>query len=125
MHDILLLIASHSDSSDYLEITETNNPLLSFTSDPKTHRQCFNITINDDAVSEYTENFFLSLTLDANYSVPVIIHPPISQVDIKDDDRKLLLVVNIIIVDHYDLDFVQLFLLDLRRHSFLSMKMLA
>ena len=124
MHDVLLLVASHSDSSDYLEITETNNPLLPFTSDPSTHRQCFDVTIIDDAVSENTENFSLSLTLNANYSVPVTIRPAVSNVEIKDDDGKLLHVVNIL-ADHYDLDFVQLFLLDLRTHPFLSMKMLA
>lgn len=97
---------------------------MPFTSDPSTHRQCFNVTIIDDAVSENTENFFLFLTLNANYSEPVNVYPNISLVDIKDDDCKLLHVLNTI-VDHNYPGFVQLFLLDLRTHSFLSMKTLA
>lgn len=102
MYDNLLLVSSHPDSSDYLEITKTNNPpLLLFTSDSSTHRQCFNVTIIDDAVSENTENFFLSLTLDGNSSVPVVIYPHESKVDIKDDDCKLLHVVTIV-GDHYN-----------------------
>ena len=59
---------------------------MAFTSDPSTHRQCFNITITDDLVLEDTERFFLGLTLAEGSTVPVNISPNRSDVDIVDDD---------------------------------------
>ena len=73
-------------ATDYVEITASNNPLVAFTSDPSTHRQCFNVTITDDEALEDTENFFLNLTLGENSTVPVVILPDSTQVDINDDD---------------------------------------
>ena len=60
---------------------------MAFTSDPSTHRQCFNVTITDDLVLEDTERFSLTLTLtDGN--VPVVVDPDVSEVEIVDDDSK-------------------------------------
>ena len=61
---------------------------MSFTSDPSTHRQCFNVTIVDDEALEDTENFFLNLTLAGNSTVPIIINPDMSEVEITDNDGK-------------------------------------
>ena len=78
----------NTDIDDYVEIVNDSNPLVPFTSDPSTHKQCFGITILDDYALEDTEDFFLSLFLAENSSVPVVVDPPISEVDIVDDDRK-------------------------------------
>ena len=75
-----------SDSSDYNEFTPFNNPLVAFTSDPSTHRQCFNVTITDDLVLEDTERFSLTLTLADGSNVPVVVDPDVSEVEIIDDD---------------------------------------
>jgi hypothetical protein len=77
---------ARADSSDFGRITGSNNPLVAFTSDPSTHRQCFNVTIIDDEALEDTENFFLDLTLDANRTVPVVVSPDSAQVNIIDND---------------------------------------
>ena len=61
---------------------------MAFTSDPSTHRQCFNVTITDDLVLEDTERFLLSLVLAEGSTIPVNISPNISHVDIVDDDCK-------------------------------------
>ena len=83
-----LSFPSCSDGADYDEITASNNPLVPFTSDPSTHRQCFNVTIIDDGALEDTENFFLSLSLIEGSSIPVIVSPDISEVEIIDGDGK-------------------------------------
>ena len=70
---------------DYVEFTSSNNPLMAFTSDPSTHRQCFEVNIIDDEVLENTERFSLSLGL-AQGNIPVIVSPDISEVEILDDD---------------------------------------
>ena len=75
-----------SDASDYDEFTSSTNPLMAFTSDPSTHRQCFNVSIVDDRALEDTEKFSLSLSLAGGFTVPVIIVPDSSEVEIKDDD---------------------------------------
>ena len=75
-----------TDFDDYIEITNDSNPLVPFTSDPSTHRQCFNVTILDDDALEDTEDFFLSLSLAGNTSLPVVVDPAISEVDITDED---------------------------------------
>ena len=77
---------SHSDGTDYIELTSSNNPLVPFTSDPSTHRQCFNVTIIDDGALEDIENFLLSLTLSEDSTIPVDISPSISEVNIIDND---------------------------------------
>ena len=84
---------TYADSSDFGQITNANNPLVAFTSDPSTHRQCFNVNITDDLILEDTENFFLNLTLDANYTIPVVIFPDSAQVNIIDDDGKKITIL--------------------------------
>jgi hypothetical protein len=59
---------------------------VAFTSDPSTHRQCFNVNITDDSAVENTERFNLSLTLVDGFNVPVIVDPDISEVEIIDND---------------------------------------
>ena len=61
---------------------------MAFTSDPSTHRQCFNVNITDDLVLEDTERFSLTLTL-ADGNVPVVVDPDVSEVEIIDDDGVL------------------------------------
>ena len=60
---------------------------MPFTSDPSTHRQCFNVTIINDQVLEDTETFSLVLTSEDS-NVPVMIIPDESEVDITDSDGK-------------------------------------
>ena len=74
------------DGTDYAEITSSNNPLVAFTSDPSTHRQCFNVNITDDKALEDTERFSLSLDLVAGANIPVVVSPDISEVNILDND---------------------------------------
>ena len=59
---------------------------MAFTSDPSTHRQCFNVTITDDEALEDTERFRLRLDLVPGGNIPVVVSPDISAVDILDDD---------------------------------------
>ncbi len=59
---------------------------MAFTSDPSTHRQCFNVTIIDDSAVENAERFNLSLILVDGFNVPVIVDPDISEVEIIDND---------------------------------------
>ena len=77
---------TYSDSSDYDEFTSFNNPLVAFTSDPSTHRQCFNVTIIDDDAVEISERFNLSLNLAGGFNIPVIVDPDTSEVEIIDND---------------------------------------
>ena len=70
---------------DYVEITSSTNPLVPFTSDPSTHRQCFKVDIIDDEALEDTEMFSLNLDL-AGGNIPVTVSPDISEVEILDDD---------------------------------------
>lgn len=71
-----------------MEIVNDSNPLVPFTPDPSTHTQCFSVTIIDDDALEVTEDFFLNMLLAGNSSVPVFVDPPVSEVDIVDDDSK-------------------------------------
>ena len=80
------MIVTYSDSSDYLELNSSNNPLVAFTSDPSTHRQCFNVTIINDSAVEISERFNLSLTLADGFDIPVIVDPDTSEVEIIDND---------------------------------------
>ena len=59
---------------------------MAFTSDPSTHRQCFNVNITDDLALEDTERFSLTLTLADGSNVPVVVDPDVSEVEIIDDD---------------------------------------
>ena len=81
-----LSINFNIDALDYVEITSTNNPLAPFTSDPSTHRQCFNVTIIDDGAIENSEDFFLNLTLAGNSTIPVMVTPDTSRMEIIDRD---------------------------------------
>ena len=76
----------NSDQNDYDEFTSSNNPLVAFTSDPSTHRQCFNINITDDSAVESSETFNLSLSLVDGSNVPVLVDPDTSEVEIIDND---------------------------------------
>ena len=90
-----------SDPSDYDEFTSSNNPLVSFTSDPSTHRQCFAVNITDDEALEDTERFSLTLTLADGSNVPVLVSPDVSEVEITDDDgTHCLRIVKILITHH-------------------------
>ena len=77
-----------SGVADYIQIDASNNPLVSFTSDPTTHRQCFNVTIVADGMLEATETFTLNLTLVEGSTVPVVVDPDTSVVEITDVDCK-------------------------------------
>ena len=81
-------LISYSDETDFVKLASSNNPLVPFTSDPSTHRQCFNVTIIDDGALEDTERFSLSLSLVGGANVPVVVEPDISEVEIVDRDRK-------------------------------------
>ena len=59
---------------------------MAFTSDPSTHRQCFDVNITDDEALEDTERFSLRLSLAGVPTVPVEVRPDVSEVDIIDDD---------------------------------------
>ena len=61
---------------------------MAFTSDPSTHRQCFNVNITDDLVLEDTERFNLRLSLANGATVPVEVIPDLSEVEIQDEDGK-------------------------------------
>ena len=80
---------SDTDTTDYIQITASNNPLVPFTSDPSTHRQCFNVTIIEDGALEDTEIFSLNLTLVGGSTVPVVVDPDTSVVEIIDRDGEL------------------------------------
>ena len=77
-----------ADSTDFVEISSSNNPLVRFTSDPSTHRQCFNVSIIDDEIIEDTESFALNLTLAGGSTNAVVIAPHISVVEITDEDSE-------------------------------------
>ena len=83
-----------------MEIDTSNNPLEAFTSDPSTHRQCFNVTIIDDRALEDTENFSFELILAGGITggpnVPVIVQPDVSIVEIIDNDCKIYTFVLIV-----------------------------
>ena len=61
---------------------------MAFTSDPSTHRQCFNVNITDDLILEDTERFNLRLSLADGATVPVEVIPDSSEVEIQDEDGK-------------------------------------
>ena len=84
----LIFFFFYSDENDYGEFTSSNNPLVAFTSDPSTHRQCFEVNITDDGVLEDTERFNLLLTLADGSNVPVLVDPDVSEVEIIDVDSK-------------------------------------
>ena len=83
-------MSTSTDSEDYVEIDFSNNPLVVFTSDPSTHRQCFEVNITDDGALEDTENFLLRLSLARGSNVPVTVSPDESTVEIIDNDCKIL-----------------------------------
>ena len=88
MYNNSFCINFYTDTSDYVELNSSNNPLVPFTSDPSTHRQCFDVTIINDDVLEDTEGFSLSLTLAGDSSVPVVVRPDVSEVEIVDGDGR-------------------------------------
>ena len=59
---------------------------MQFTENPSTHRQCFDVNINNDQFLEDTEQFSVVLSLVEGSNVPVDVQPPVSEVEIRDDD---------------------------------------
>ena len=111
--------------ADYIEFTASNNPLVPFTSDPSTHRQCFNVTITDDEALEETERFSLLLDLSGEPSVPVVVAPNISVVDVLDDDGLHIQYLHLLATlprVFFLCAYLQRFLLDLREFLHLFMK---
>ena len=84
---IFSFLLTNSDETDYIEINSSNNPLMAFTSNPSTHRQCFSVTIVSDSILEDVERFILNLSL-AKGNIPVIVIPDVSVVEILDNDCK-------------------------------------
>ena len=80
---------TNTDSEDYVEIDSSNNPLIAFTSDPSTHKQCFEVNIIDDGALEDTEDFSLQLSLAEGSNIPVSVSPDESTVEISDNDCKI------------------------------------
>ena len=97
---------------------------MPFTSDPSTHRQCFNVTIVDDDIVENLEDFFLNLTL-AESTVPVRVDPDTTMIEIDDrDDGKFRISSSLVTSYAFNHQF-QLFLLDLWTPLHPWMKVLA
>ena len=84
--DLAYYFMIFADPRDYDEFTSSNNPLVAFTSDPSTHRQCFDVSITDDGALEDTEVFSLQLSLAGGSNVPVTVNPDESIVEIIDND---------------------------------------
>ena len=84
--DLAYYFMIFADPRDYDEFTSSNNPLVAFTSDPSTHRQCFDVGITDDSAVETSECFNLSLVLGDSFDIPVIVDPDTSEVEIIDND---------------------------------------
>ena len=93
-----IVFSLFSGSSDYVEITSSNSPLVAFTSDPSTHRQCFIVNITDDKVLEDTERLNLSLSLADGSTVPVLVIPDLSEVEIQDEDCKYSIICLMLII---------------------------
>ena len=75
-----------SGSSDYVEITSTNQPLKEFSIHRR--RQCFNVTITNDDMTEENETFTVILEKPSHESVPQVrINPGIVTITISDDDQ--------------------------------------
>ena len=86
--------STRADENDYTEITSDNNPLVPFTSDPSTHRQCFNVTITDDEAIEEVETFIFSLIVVEN-TIPVTVRPDSSEVEIIDNDGMVTCIIDL------------------------------
>ena len=77
-----------SDPEDYAEINQSNNPLESF--NDTTRRQCFNVSIREDAQSEGREDFSFELRL-RQQNLVILVSPNVSVVVIQDDDSMLIM----------------------------------
>ena len=75
---------------------------MAFTSDPSTHRQCFNVNITDDLILEDTERFSLTLTLADGSNVPVMVVPDSSEVEIQDEDGMTMIIIIMLTNCHND-----------------------
>ena len=85
-----LFFISIAGGADYQELNaEAFNVFLTF--DDATRRQSFVVTIIDDELFEYTEEFDLELRFDPFLAQPssgVILHPSASTIYIRDDGGK-------------------------------------
>lgn len=64
---------------------------MPFTPDNSTHKQCFNVTINDDKTVEATEMFSFNLSLADGSNVKVVVSPDVFNIEIMDKDGNVLL----------------------------------
>lgn len=64
---------------------------MPFTPDNLTHKQCFNVTINDDKAVEATEMFSFNLSLADGSNVKVVVSPDVFNIEIMDEDGNVLL----------------------------------
>ena len=62
---------------------------MPFTSVKSTHKQCFNVTINDDKAVEAPEMFSFNLSLAEGSNVKVVVSPDV--LEIMDEDGNILL----------------------------------
>lgn len=90
IHSFFITVSLHEDVEDYEEIIKSKNPLIPFSEDLATHRQCFNISITDDKTLEDTEKFYLYIGLVGDSTHPVMVAPSISLVQIMDNECELL-----------------------------------
>lgn len=92
-YDIYLIFLS--GAADFDAINATNNPLVAFTSDSSTHRQCFNVTIIDDQELEISERFSLNLNLSqvTGHTLNITVFPDVSIVEITDEDGMWTLLI--------------------------------
>ena len=75
-----------SGSSDYVEITPANQSLKEFSMHRM--RQCFNVTITNDDMTEENETFTVILEKPSKKSFPQVqIHPGVVTITISDDDQ--------------------------------------
>lgn len=63
---------------------------MPFTPDKSSHKQCFNVTINDDKVVEAPEMFSFNLSLTEGSNVTVVVIPDIFNIEIMDEDGNVL-----------------------------------
>lgn len=77
------------DRSDFGEISSSQSSLSFHESSGSVNprRECFNVSIQDDTISEDTESFLIVLNIDPSLTQDrAIIDPPETEIFILDDD---------------------------------------